>query len=109
MVTLRKHCKPDPIEQLQQSVDGLARKLAKLTKAVENLQMTQQEMAAKLTTVSDQLTKIGTETTKLLADVADLKTQLTNGPVTPELQAAFDKVAAQAQTVDDLVPDAPTP
>lgn len=74
--------------------------------------MTQQEATEKLNTISTQLTKVGGETTTLLTNVADLKKALEDaqnagGAITPELEAAISAVAAQAKTVDDLVPDAP--
>lgn len=67
---------------------------------------TQAELTASLNLVNDKLTKIGTETATLLTMIEDLRVQVTNAPVSPELQAAFDRVAAQANVVDDLVPDA---
>ncbi len=70
---------------------------------------TQTEMAASLDLVNAVLVKIGTETAKLLTDIADLRAQLANAPVSPELQAAFDRVAAQAGVVDGMVPDLTPP
>ncbi len=70
---------------------------------------TQAELTATLNKINDQLIKIGKETTSLLAAIEELKGVIANGPVSPELQAAVNKVAEQAQVVDDLVPDAPTP
>ncbi len=54
---------------------------------------TQQEKAER------QLTKASEEKQNLLKSVEALKVQLANGPVTMDLQAAFDAVAAQAQAV----------
>ncbi len=82
------------------------KRLKKLKQLLETVMATQKEMADKLNVVSDQLTKIGAESAQLLKDIADLK--VLAGDASPELQAAVEKVAAQAQTVDDLVPDAPT-
>ena len=71
---------------------------------------TQAQVAQKLTELNTQVQKIGTETTALKQNVQDLKDALANqANVTPELQAAVDALAAQVQTVDDLVPDAPVP
>lgn len=71
---------------------------------------TQAELAADLQKVSDQVAKIGTETSTLLQKVADLEAALAaGGPVTAEVQAAVDALKAQVQVVDDLVPDAPQP
>lgn len=76
--------------------------------------MNQQEATAKLTEISAKLTKVGSETTTLLKNVEDLKkaladAQAAGGTITPELEAAINSVAAQATTVDELVPDAPAP
>lgn len=83
---------------------------ARLTQLEETIVATQQELATALDQVNAQLVKIGTETQTLLTAIADLQTQLANaGNVSPALQAAFDRVAAQAGVVDALVPDAPPP
>lgn len=76
---------------------------------LEKIMATQQELTTKLNAVTDNLKKVGAETTTLLAKVEELKTTIASGTVTPELQAAVDAVAAQAKVVDDLVPDAPPP
>ena len=69
---------------------------------------TQQEAAAQLETIVTELVKIGAETQTLLDKVAALQAALdAAGAVTPELSQAIADVAAQAQKVDDLVPDAP--
>lgn len=70
---------------------------------------TQAELVAQVKSINDKLVKIGTETSTLLTKITDLTTIITNGPVTPELQAAVDALTTQAQVVDDLVPDAPVP
>ena len=74
---------------------------------VSAIMATQAELTAQLNKISAQLVKIGTETTTLLKTIDDLKVVIATAPVTPELQAAVDKVAAQAQVVDDAVPDVP--
>ena len=72
--------------------------------------MTQAELAAELTAVKEQVTKIGSETSALKQNVSDLEVALGNQTnVSPEVQAAFDALKAQVQTVDDLVPDALPP
>lgn len=70
----------------------------------------QTELVTSLQTLTTQVAKIGTETAALQKTVADLETALGNQDnVSPELQSAFDALKVQVQTVDDLVPDAPTP
>ncbi len=86
----------------------ILRKLDELIRKVDCIMATQAQLATQLNAVNDQLVKIGTETSSLLTAIDELKAQIANAPVSAELQAAFDKVAAQAKVVDDLVPDAPT-
>ncbi len=75
----------------------------------KKIMATQQELTVQLTAINAQLVKIGTETTSLLTAIDELKAVIANAPVTPELQAAVDKVAQQAGVIDALVPDLPTP
>lgn len=70
---------------------------------------TQKEAAEQLTKANQSLSKIGDETRTLLEKVATLEAAVASngdGQVSPELQAAIDGVIHQAQTIDDLVPDA---
>ncbi len=80
-----------------------------IIKLLEKIVATQAELVTALNTLNDKIAKIGTETTALLAAVTDLQAQLADAPVSPELQAAFDRVAVQAGIVDDLVPDPAPP
>lgn len=75
----------------------------------EQIMETQAELAAKIMTLTDQVSKIGGETSKSLQMIKALQDQIAAGAALPELSAAVDKLAAQLQTVDDIVPDAPTP
>lgn len=97
------------LTRIEQSLKHQHDMLHFLTEQGTQIMATQTEMAAALNKVNDQLVKVGGETTQLLKDIDDLKVLIANAPVTPELQAAFDKVAAQAKVVDDLVPDAAPP
>ncbi len=74
---------------------------------LNTIMATQAQLAQQLTDLGVELGKIGTETSTLLQKITDLEAQIGSSDVTPELQAAFDAVKAQAQVVDDLVPDAP--
>lgn len=71
----------------------------------ESFMATQVELTAQLVAINERLVKVGTETARLVATVNDLKTVVAAGPVSPELQAAVDAVAAQTGVVDDMVPD----
>lgn len=75
---------------------------------LDQIMSTQAELAAQLDELGVQLEKIAAETQSLLDKIDELGAIIAaGGNVTPELQAAFDAVRAQAQVVDDKVPDAP--
>ncbi len=96
---------------------------SELTKVLQRLELimsTQQELAAQLTaatevitTLQQQVGKIGTETNGLKDAIAALETQIGNqSSVAPELQAAFDNLktsvdslSVAVQGVDDEVTD----
>jgi uncharacterized phage infection (PIP) family protein YhgE len=81
-----------------------------INRKLNQIMATQAEAAAQLQGISAELTKVAAETQTLLDNVKALQDAATAaGNVSPELQAAIDQVAAQAKTVDDLVPDAPAP
>ncbi len=74
---------------------------------LEKLMSTQEELAASLAQVSEQVAKIGTETSTLVQKVDDLTAALAAaGNTTPEVDAALAALQAQVTVVDDLVPDA---
>lgn len=88
--------------------------LLELTRKVDQMAKTQSELAADIKTATEQLKKIGTETSATLQKVTDLQAIIDAGggvgsTVTQELIDAVDALKTQAQVVDDLVPDAPTP
>lgn len=86
----------------------LASQLAALIQLGEKIMATQEEAAAQLTAVNEELAKVGNETRSLLTKVDDLTAAVVAaGSVGPALQAAIDAVAAQVKVVDDMVPDAP--
>lgn len=63
---------------------------------------------AGLADIKTQLGKIGAESSTMLQKITDLENAANSNPDTP--QAVLDAIAdvkAQAQVVDDLVPDAP--
>ncbi len=83
------------------------KQLTQIRKALKKVMATQEEAAAQLAAANASLTKIGAETQTLLDKVAVLEAAAGNATeVSPALQAAIDGVVAQAQAVDDLVPDA---
>ena len=93
-----------------------------ILQTLERIEMNQQEMLERLTTldtalaaVGTEVTKIGSETGSLLTEVQALKDALAAaGGTTPAVDAALAAVearlagiAASLQAVDDLVTDAP--
>lgn len=92
-----------------------------LLKLIRQIMATQTEIAAELVATKDRLvsatnkiTKIGTETDSLLTKIKELEAVINAGTVSPELQAAFDGVKAQVDSLesavtatDEKVPDAP--
>lgn len=75
----------------------------------------QAQLASDLNAINDKLQKVGNESATLLQKITDLETALGNGGnLSSEAEAALAALKAQAQTLDDLVPDSdegglPTP
>ncbi len=91
-----------------EGASDVGRVLAEILSVEKRIMATQQEVIAQLKTISDQVVKIGVESKATLAKVDELQAIILNGPpVSPELQAAVDALAAQVKVVDDLVVDAP--
>jgi septal ring factor EnvC (AmiA/AmiB activator) len=93
------------LESLSRDVAALAQSVHCSQHLLEKIMATQAELTTQVQAIGATLTKIGTETTALLAKIDELNAVIAAGTVTPELQAAVDAVAAQAHVVDDLVPD----
>jgi hypothetical protein len=84
--------------------------LKSIYKQNQKIMDTQEQLVAKVDAATAKLVKIGEESRKTLQTVAELKEALANqGSVSPELQAAFDRLEVQVGAVDDLVPDAEPP
>lgn len=83
-----------------------------LNSKLDKIQMTLTEAFASLAASDAELKKdlaeVRTNTDTLVQQVADLKAALANVTLTPEQQAVVDGIAATAQSLDDIVPDAPT-
>ena len=75
---------------------------------LEKIMTTQVEGVVEIQAVKEQVTKIGTETSTLLTKIEELTQAIENAgkDLSPEVQQALDDLKAQAQIVDDLVPDA---
>lgn len=72
--------------------------------------MNQDEAADRLEAQGAKIDKIGSETSSLITEVAELKAAATeSGKVSPRLQAAIEAVDTRLQTVDDLVSDKTAP
>lgn len=79
--------------------------LSAIDRLRELIMENQTELANQLRGLKDQADKARAE---IVAKIAALEAAMANGgPVTAEVQAAFDDLKASVQTVDDIVPDAP--
>ena len=64
------------------------------------------QLATALTAITATVTKIGTETSTLLAKVQELEDAINNGGNVPEeVEAALQALREQVSVVDQLVPD----
>ena len=78
-----------------------------LQQKVIDIMTTQAEVVATIAAIGEKLAKIGTETVSLKEQIQELQALLGDGSdASPELVAAVEALAAQAQVVDDLVQDA---
>lgn len=97
--------------RLDQVVEMFQKSQERLLKCIaqgREILMTQKETAERLTKVNEKLIKVGSETSKLLTTIDELKKIIADGSeVSAELKEAVDKVTAQADVVDLLVPDEP--
>lgn len=97
---------------LHQADDGTGVLLRRILDHVLNLRTetmaTMAELQAELQSVSTQVTKIGGETSLLLARIQELEDALAAGGVTtPEVDAALAALKEQVRIVDELVADSP--
>lgn len=75
-----------------------------LPERVETIMTTVNEVAATLVTLSNELAKARVE---IVAKIDELTAALANVTLPPEAEQALADLAAQAQALDDIVPDAP--
>ncbi len=83
----------------------------RLGKLIRQIMATQTELVAQVNAAKAQLEKIATETGTLQTKIAELQAIIDGmgDEANPELVEAVAALVLQAQVVDDLVPDAPTP
>lgn len=90
--------------------DKLFTEIKSINQKLEIMAKTQAELAVEMTEVTEQLKKVGNESAKSVAKIAELEEVIKNLPnVEPALQDAFDAVKAQVKLVDDMVPDSTEP
>lgn len=102
------------LEMLRSHFPALTKK--DLKKLENKIMASQKELADGLLAVAEQQKKtrgeiqtVQKEVTTLKERIVELEALITaGGPVSAELQAAFDAVKEQAQIVDDEIPDVPT-
>lgn len=96
------------VYDLRRMEANILRLLRTLKYNTHTIMDSQVQLTEKLTKVSTQMDKISAESTKNLQAIQDLQAVIDAGAqVSPELQAAVDKVTTQAQALDDLTPDLP--
>jgi chromosome segregation ATPase len=79
--------------------------LKRIEQKLDTIMATQAEQTAKLTAIGDKLDKASAE---ILAAIQALKDAQANaGNTTPEEDAATARLETAAQSLDDIVPDAP--
>ncbi len=83
--------------------------LEEILKQGKKIMSSQAELAEQLRGVSTLLNEVAVEEDALQQNVADLTAALANAPVTPEVQAAADALAAQAKVLADKVPAVQVP
>ena len=96
--------------------DELRAELRGIHLKLEAIMATQAELVETLKQVLEQQKKTATEIQGLKSEsatltqrVADLEAVIASGEVSQELADAVAAVKAQAQVVDDAIPDVPTP
>src|SRR5262245_805511 len=97
-----------PWESLDRKITTILIQNRLILRELENIMATQEELAADLAAVTEQVSKIGTETSLLLVKVNELEDALAAaGGTTPEVDAAMAALKAQVNVVDEMVPDTP--
>ena len=105
-INIYHHHRPDKktqelLNQIHQSQFLIINKLNSMSENTD-------KALADLGAIKDQLTKIGTETATLLQKITDLENAAGNADTPQSVLDAIAAVKAQAQVVDDPVPDATT-
>lgn len=98
------------IKKISNRQEILIKEIYLLKKTINNMAENTDQALQKLEAIGTKLQKIGTESAATLQKVKELQDAANaNAGTPPEVLAKIDEVAAQAQVVDDLVPDAETP
>lgn len=102
-------------ERTRRLLKQIAEQQRKIMAKIIDITASLNELASKLTSATEQIQKVGTETEALQARITELGDIIANGEAPAELVAAFEavraaaeNVKAAAQAVDEKVPDAPT-
>lgn len=82
-------------------LDKIEQSLSRQEVTLQEILMSQADLAVQLNAQADQVEKVKGEVQNLLDVIA------AQNDVSPELQAAADRLAASIQGVDDLNPDVP--
>ena len=88
------------LKALNRKVDRIMATQAEITKTLKDVLAQQQKTAG-------EIAGLQTATNDLKQKITDLEKVIADGTVTPELEEAVAAVKAQAQVVDDAIPDVP--
>ena len=85
---------------------GCRRDLTQLNNSTKEVSMKLSELTPVLTALASELDKAKAE---IVGKIAELESALSDVDVPADAQAAIDALKAKAQSLDDIVPDAPVP
>lgn len=101
------HFHPDPslasvLEKSVQALDSINHKAGQIMSKLSQLEN-------RLATVDAALTKIGGETSTLVQEVADLRSQLQDVDLPAGAEEKLASIESRVKTIDDAVPDPEAP
>jgi uncharacterized protein YoxC len=81
-----------------------------IRKLIGVIMATKDEVIANLTALNSSLEQVRTETTALVAKVAELEEAIENSTDVPEeIATLVSEISAKVKAIDDLVPNVPDP
>lgn len=87
------------LNEIRKELSEISKKLDKINNQLGTITLTTEELTQALTEAGDKLDKAKAE---ILAEIEKIKA---GGALTPEAQAAVERLKTIAQALDDIVPD----